>query len=421
MSRKMGFLEKINSIIHDERMGSNSIAGRVKIKSMIEFPEFKIAWEILFKRHPLLRATRREEGNDYFFDFNAEFSNILIKHIKTEDSDKIEQEYSRDIIKPFNVRSYLWRATLITTREEQCSYVIFGATHAICDAGSISQLLGELLRIILELRKGDSPDTASYPVPPAIDEIFDKEKFSPPKEPMKPPVTNLSFEDNASLDAICSKNLLRAIEPSDLTKLLENCRANQTTITGALVAALTFAVFEIQQQDNKKDGLDIALAVSLRPYTKKEPSDRDLTDCAHGFLFHLDLKTHDDFWELAKQARNKYSQHISEYQLPSADNHDFFNNFKKMLAEKFKQKKFNIPYNVSNIGVVDSAFKGCKGFDVESYYFTIRNNTFIGMFLCVTAVSNKLCLNFNFSFPAMSTKTATQLANLTMKHLSENI
>ena len=145
-SRKMGFLEKINSVIRDERMGSNSIAVMLKINNLINFAEFKTAWKILFKRHPLLHATRREEGKDYFFDFNANFFDVPIKHIETNDLEKVDQEYSRDIIKNFDVNTYLWRVTLITEKRSQCSYVIFGATHAICDAGSVSQLLGELLR-----------------------------------------------------------------------------------------------------------------------------------------------------------------------------------------------------------------------------------------------------------------------------------
>ena len=294
-SRKMGFLEKINSVIYDENIGSGSISGILKIISPINFSEFKTAWEILFKRHPLLHATSRKNGKDYFFDFNAKFSDITIKYMETNGLEKVDQEYSRDIIKNFEVNIYLWRATLITEKERQNSYVIFGATHNICDGKSISQLFGELLRTILAIRAGDHLDTTSHPVPPAIDEILDRERFSPTKGPIKPPVTTLSFEKDVSLDSICSKNLLCAMNLEDFTKLLANCRNHETSITGALLAALTFAVLEIQQQD-RKDGIDLSIAFSLRPYTKKSSSDRDFTNYVDGFLFHLDLKTHDDFF-----------------------------------------------------------------------------------------------------------------------------
>ncbi len=420
-SRKMGFLEKINAVIRDERGGSGSIAGMIKSNKPINFAEFKSAWEILFKRHPLLRATRRKEGKDYFFDFNANFSDVPIKHIEANDLEKVDQEYSRDIIENFNSNIYLWRATLITAQESQYSYVIFAAVHSICDGQSMTKLLGELLRTILTLRAGRHPDTMSYHVPLAIDEILDREKFSPPKAPTNSQTTtSLSFEKDASLNSICSNNLLYAMNPEDFTKLLANCRDHKTTITGALLAALTLAVFETHQQD-RKEGVNLAITFSLQPYTKKGSSDQDFSNHADGISFHLDLATHDGFWGLAKQSKQKYKQCKHEYQFSAGDDHESSDDIGMMFEKKFDQKQFYIPYGVSNVGAVDSAFVGCEAFDIDSYYCTALNKAVIGLFLCVATLNNKLCVNFNFASPPMSSETAKKLADLTMKHLLDNI
>ena len=80
--RKMGFQEKITVLFHELAAGSTSVSAMINIGTIIEFEQFKEAWQILFQRQPLLRAVVQTEEQDCFFNFEANFDNIPLKHIK---------------------------------------------------------------------------------------------------------------------------------------------------------------------------------------------------------------------------------------------------------------------------------------------------------------------------------------------------
>ncbi len=416
-SRKMGFLEKLIVVIHDEMAGTASGSAMVKIKTKIDFELFKKAWHVLFQRHPFLRATLRIEDKNYFFDINAHFSDIPIKHIQSNDLAKLDNEYSRGIIKPFQLDRYFWRTTLFTTQET--SYILLGIAHTISDGTSISWLLGDLLRIILELKSGKEPDTQSRPVPPAIDEILDRDRFSVPKETAELLTNDLVFENEASLTSATSQNLLRSLDPEVFTKLLAACREHGVTITSAMCAALTLSLLELKS--NKTDALTLSIAFSLRSFTKTPVSGQDLAFYAHQLLFQLDLKHDIDFWHLAKQAKQKYSQAFHEYQLLPADNDDFYDELAAALQNNLKQKQFFVPYTISNVGPVDSAFTGCDEFNIDGFYFTAMNKAVFGFIVFAATINNKLCFDFNFASPALSVETATKLADGMIRHLVDNL
>ena len=413
----MGFLEKLTTVIHDEMAGTPSISTMLKIKTQINFELFKQAWHILFQRHPLLRSTIRIENNNYYFDFNADFPDIPIKHMKSNDLVELDQEYSREIIRPFQSENYLWRATLFSMNE--ASYIILGISHAISDATSISWLLGDLLRIILELKNHKEPDTQSRPVPVAIDEILDRDKFSPPKDTSEPITDDLAFENETSLTSVTSQNLFRTLDPKVFTQLLDACRKRGVTITSAMCAALTLSILELKQ--NKTDNLNLMMVFSLRPYTKTPVSNQDLSFYASQTLFQLDLKHDLDFWHLAKQAKQKYGQAIKEYELLPADKDAFADKLVAALKNTLEHQQFFIPYTMSNIGPIDSVFAGCDEFNIDEFYFTALNQAVFNFIIFAATIKNKLCLDFNFASPALSVDTATKLADRMMQHLLNNL
>lgn len=416
--RKMGFLEKITLLFHDQMAGSTAVAAMIKINTIIEFQRFKEAWRVLFLRQPLLRATLHVDDADYFFNFNAQFNHILFKHINSNNFSDVMQEYSHGVIKEFNLNLYFWRATLVTMPNEHCSYIIFGAQHTICDAKSTSQLLGDLLRIIQELDNNITPNCDSFPIPQALDLILDRSKFTKPAIAATPPATQLLFENKVAVDKAQSTNILKTLNADIFAQLLAACRMHNTTITAALCAALTKSIFE-----NKTcDELDLSIAFDLRPYTKEKTSHQVLAFYAHQLLFNLDLKVDCSFWNLARQSQEKYQQAINEYTLESADNNELFSNIAAGITAHFDKGKFFVPYTITNAGVVDEAFIGLEAkYKAEHFSFTILNQQLFGLIICTSTLNNNLHLNFNFSVPALSEESATKLIERTIFYLMNNI
>lgn len=413
-SREMGFLEKIAVIFHDKMAGSCSIAVMVDVKTILDYQQFKQAWEILFQRQPMLRATYENKQDKYYFNFNAKFSDIPLKHINTDNFSDVMKEYSQDIVRPFDFTKNFWRATLVTMPSSTCSYIIFAAGHTVSDSKSISHVLGDLLRVMQELQQGLIPHTNSLTIPLALDDILDRTKF---KKPIDDNVVSqhVMFEQNTLPETAQSANLLHAVKPDDFIKLLQSCRKHGVTITAALNAALAKSLADANS-DIKK--LVLSIAVDFRPYTKTLTTNAILAFYAHQIMFDLDLNDDQDFWVLAKQAKQQYQKILSEYVLFAADDQAVFNDIFTHIKSSQEQQHFFIPYSVSNAGVLDSSFENLsEALQIKNYYFTVLNQAVFPLAIFAATINNQLCLNFNFSIPALTLESATKLTDNTMRHL----
>ena len=409
-SRKMGVLEKLSTVIHDNAAGSTSVAGRLAIKRAIDFALFKQAWRILFDRQPLLRATIRVDLNgEYFFDLNANFSDIPITYKQTDDSQEVEQVYSRDIIKMFESDSYLWRAALISGSEE--SVIVFGSIHSISDAKSISYLLGDLLRIILELEQGMVPNASSYDMTDPLDVLLDLNQFSLAGTTQETAPRRLLMEKSVAKTAFVSKNQICFIEPDDFICLHKKCRDHDVTINSALAAALVISLTQILP--GEEGAFYLPFAVNFRPYTKTKMDNQTLAFYAHMVEAHIQ-HPEQSFWIVAKEAHLKCRAALAAYQLPP-NNLDFFDGLKNTIAENYANGCFFGDYCFTNVGLIDDSFKGCECFGIHDFCFTVLNQGIFGVLISAATVNNRLSLNFNYAVPALSDKTVRAIIDKTMR------
>lgn len=132
IKRKMGVLEKINSYgLHDIGEGACSISIALKLKNDIDFNVFKQALEVLFKRHPLLRARKHVDGGNHYHALDVKFNDISIELIETEDANFWQSYYSCDIIRKFDLDNCYWRAALV--KDPGANHILIGITHLMSD------------------------------------------------------------------------------------------------------------------------------------------------------------------------------------------------------------------------------------------------------------------------------------------------
>jgi NRPS condensation-like uncharacterized protein len=416
--RKMGALEKLGTIIHDELHGSTSVAAMIKVNQVLDFEEFKEAWRIMFERQPMLRALHRIEGDTYYLDFNADFNEVPLQFIDTDDIATVTNEYDNEVAKFFSLSKYVWRSTLINMPKSQTAYILFGAPHSICDGRSISWLLGDLLRVILELRHGQQPDRTSYPITQPVDEILDHDWFAKPLETDKPDFKPLTFVEKTTCEQSLSKNILYAMKPEQFRRFHAACRKESVTINSALCAALTLAVAECVPKHS--DVVEMGVGFSQRPYTVNNIHDRVYAFYAHRFAMYFKAKDI-DFWELAREAQQACRDGIKHYQLPDINNKAFFTDLKNLVHDNFDKQQFFAPYTVTNVGVVDEAFEGCEELGANDFYFTATNKGVFGICLFAGTLNDKLCLDFSYSEPGLPGETAHQIMDACIQQLLDKI
>ncbi len=417
--RKLGVREKTTRILEKEAHGSTAMSTLIKVDALIDFTLFHQAWHIMFDRQPLLHATVTGSNNDHSFNFSANFSDIEIKHLTNIPFKDIETEYSISIVKNFTETKSLWRATLITIEEENSSYIIFGCSHIISDGKSISWLLGDLLRCIIELEVGKEPQRTSYPIPEPLENIFDYTRFSPPPQPPQLSLKAAQFENSPSVQAPVSKNILHRLEPNIVDQLLQSCRAHNVTVTAAISAAMMQAFLE---QDNIVDNeMIFSVALNLRPYTKPLVEERVLALYAHQVMFALNYDSDISFWETTKQILHTYRKTIYEYALDESGDPSALEALTNSILGSIEKEQCFIPYTCSNLGVVDKAFEDCGKYNVSNYFFTVKNQLLLSMVVFATTIQNTLCLDFNYCVPVISDKTAQAYAERTLTILKDNL
>lgn len=415
-SRKLGTIEKMALIRHDYANGTSSCSAMLKIRQDIDFETFKAAWHIQFDRHPMLRATIRKTDADYYFDFNAKFSNIPCKNLITNNFFDIENEFSRRINSHFDTKNYLWRTTLVNMPNKKCSYLVIGISHVISDGRSISWLLGDLLRLIKELKQGATPNRTSYEMTPAIDDLLPANYFNEDYKLAKPLRKPLLFETDVTSNEIIPKNIFRKINAEQFIKFYDACHANKVTINSALFAAMAQSLAKLQN-DNEKD-VCLNFAFSLRSFAKPQIPNRTCAFYANMTAF-IQRVWENSFWEIAKEAQEKGLLALKNFKLMKADKHESFCHYADLVNSCLQKKEFFAQSTLTNVGKIDEAFFGCEEFGLEDLYFTILNKGVTQIIVIAVTLDNKLYLNFNYPSPVTSEQTINKFVDTFMQCLSK--
>lgn len=401
--RPLGFLEKLTYRFHQNFEGATNIAVMVKVEKRICPDSFQTAWKELYSRHPLLQATIHDAP--LRFTFYNQFTNIPLKISTKEHFEEIEALYGRQLVKPFPLDQYLWRTQLVYLNGD--SYVIFSAPHIICDARSIASLLAELMDTIELLKQGKQPEVTPYVLPLALDDELDRTRFSAVK--VAPQLNQpISFNEYVPTEQSISNNILTRLKKSALLKLKEKSRQEQTTVNAALCSAFAKACAETFKQS--KVNYDFSIAFDLRPYTKSRVGPSTLVFYAHQNLFQVP-DVDNEFWSLARDFKAAYTDAIGCYQQPLGTDEQVLDAIFSGLNQAIHERhEFGGPPTVTNVGSLDEVFINHPA--VTEFYFTIANRNLMPPILTAATINQTLCLNLNYTSPAVSSNQGEKIMKL---------
>lgn len=419
-SRRLGLVEHLFATLHS--MGAMLYVNIARIQGILSLDVLRAAIDLLQKRHPLLQVHLQESDDGFYFCADGTLA-IPLRTIARQHEQQWLEIAEDEMLQKFSGEfEPLCRITLLKTSEKVGSNeLIVTFHHAIADGISVLHFMHELLSYYQQLVEGIpiSPmDT--LPMLPPLDQLLetclseanaaDHTQVTP--NPTSPSPT-LIVEHTAPVSHRRTRLITREFNQLLTSQIKSRCREEQTTVHGALCAAIILA--GIQKLSPKEPvlvscGSNVNLRGSCFPLV--EPSHLGCFLSAVTTTHHIGLNA--NFWELARECHSNVHQlvrrKVPHYQASNADLiHKYQSSFLAQLADHNMGR--NTTTHVSNLGQFD--FKKSYGsIRLESLHFA-TGQSLIGtcFWLGAVTVNQKLFCTFAYTDPLISMKTAQSLAD----------
>lgn len=427
LERKLNDLERGFEILN-RLSGSLNVVTISKIKGHLEQDYLKNALRIIQQRHPQLRSCIYGSNDELEFGKRANYP-LPLTVLEYQDNDSWQKIVLKELNQAIDSSESLFRATLIYQLSSPYTYLITTIHHAIGDGISSVQLHSEVLSYCgnaQELKQSLS-EIKSLPVLPPIEDLFPdshtgyrgkinsyiwllkllfKQLWLRPK--------NLKFEQCVPIEARTCDVIYKQIEPTILQSLIERCRAENTTIQGALCSAMLLAATDkIRKDKSQKINVFCRSYVDLRRRLSPVIDNEKLGSLASAVSTFHTINSQTDFWQLAREVKQKVQQGIQR-----GDMFNIILMFSQALnALLSSAHKAPSAVEVTNLGQVDIPVN-YGSLELEEISFMPSQGVFGGVFFAaVTTLRGKMMLNFVFSEPSLSKATIEDLVDQTMSHL----
>lgn len=419
-SRRLGLVENLFATLHS--MGAMLYVNIASIEGVISLDVLRSALDLLQKRHPLLQVHLQD--SDEGFLFCADGTSIIpLRAIDRQHEQQWIEIAEDELLQKFSGEfEPLCRMTLVQESEKNGrNELIVTFHHAIADGISVLHFLNELLSYYQQLAEGlpISP-MESLPLLPSLDQLLKKclsdldiaklTQFTPSQTSPSP---TLLIEQTAPVSDRRTHLIPREFD-RDLTLQIKNrCRAEQTTVHGALCAATILAC--VHQLSSKAPVLlSCSSSVNLRAscFPPVEPS---YLGCfiSNVTTTHL-AELNANFWELARECHSNIYQ-LVHHKVPhyQASNAELLNKYQPSFLAQLAEHNMgrNSIAHVSNLGQWD-----CKtsygSIRLKSFHFA-TGLSLVGtcFWLGAVTVHQNLFCTFTYTEPLISTKTAETLAD----------
>ncbi|HLP90489.1 MAG TPA: condensation domain-containing protein [Nostocaceae cyanobacterium] len=427
-NRKLGSVEQAMEIMN--RYDKYFIVTVSRIRGNLNEEFVRQSLDCLQNRHPRLNSRIIEYLDNLYFETN-DTPKIPLRVVKKLHSEQWQEVLETELNQKLDSSQGLARAVLVhIADDENLCYLIITVHHAIALASSVIKLHSELLTYYEQL-------TLGKPI-----NLDDKLPAIPPIEDLLPPsvkglrgaISKLCFllktmikttlhqpeslGFNKSLSSnIQNYNLVvhRQLDQNLTQKIINNCQQNQTTVQGALCAAMMLATAQLINSDSAKNLRVLChSSIDIRKYLEPIISDEHLVAAfsySTGF-FNVNINT--PFWELACQVKQQIQTSLLNRQ----------ELFSKVLTYKpmtdiCLQNPHSIPDSVAvtNIGKLNIP-QNYNSSAIEEISFVptqsmINNN----LTVAVTTFNEKMILNFIFSEPTITRQRMEKFVNYVLTFL----
>ncbi len=419
LNRKLGRLENLFEIIHD--LGGMIDVNVARIEGELTPDILQQALDLIQKRHPMLQVhiVKAEDGNYFQSEGTPKIPlQVIDKQSENQWIEIAEEQLHKKF--PGGTKP-LCRVTFIrAAKSNDISEIIATFHHAIIDGMSCMNFINELLSYSHKI--ADEQNISEIPTMkllPPLEEMLNRNLISPnnlEEAEQKPvqefPKPQLIIEAEAP-PSQRRTNLVTRIFSKEMTlRLKERCKQEQTTIHGALCAAMLLGTAKIAFKDTSLS-LSCGSNVSLRKSCQPEITPESI-GCFISIVEEIHtLEENTTFWDLARECKSKISNSIS-LGIPIArfcnESLQYVN--QDMIIQLSNQnmgRKNTI--EISNRGQFNLADKYGE-LKLKELYFATGQHWLGGSFwLGVVTFHEQLFCSFAHVVPLVSAKTAQLLAD----------
>ncbi len=312
----------------------------------------------------------------------------------------------------------LVRAVLIKIKDgSNINYLITSCHHAIIDAISGICLHSEILKLCGKIISTKQfPSVSKLPVLPSLEELMPKiVELSVQDKQLNKKTETLGFEKYLPNELRSCGLVHRKFEPDFTNRIIGSCKKENTTVHGALCAAMLLTVAETINDEDKDLYLNCRSSVDLRRRLNPPVSDENIAMVVSALTTFHQIRKDQPFWGLAREV----TQQITE-RLGSSEIYNVVLSYKKG-TEFLLTNPDKIPFSVfiTNIGRVKIP-SDYGAFKLEEISYALSLTAMGSVFaVAVSTFEDKVMLNFIYSQPGISQKTIEILIDKTISYLGK--
>jgi len=423
LNRKLGLVENLFEILHD--LGGMIDVNFARIEGSLTPDILRQALNLVQKRHPMLQVHLIELTDGLYFE-SEDTEEIPLRVIDKQyenqgieiAEDELHQKFSGGL-------APLCRVTFLhSSTSNGISEIIATFHHAITDGLSCMCFFDDLLSYCQQIAAGDRiAEVVTMQLLPPLETLLAshlsrnnnvEETQEQSSQEIQPP--ELIIEGEALLSDRRTRLLTRILS-KEMTMMLRNrCRQEETTVHGALCAAILFGAAKITFTGTPIH-LSCGSSVNLRKFCEPKVKDGYMGCLATfmGSIPHV-LKENSTFWNLARDCKSKISNNLNRgvpiNQLKSQRLQQVNKSFILQLSARKMGRTDTV--EISNIGKFNFLDK-YGDFKLKELYFATGQHI-IGSCFCLGVVTfhQQLFCRFTHVVPLVSTQTAELFADSVM-------
>jgi NRPS condensation-like uncharacterized protein len=419
-SRRLGLVENLFATLHS--MGAMLYVNIASIEGVISLDVLRSALDLLQQRHPLLQVHLQESDEGFVFCSDGT-SIIPLRTIDRQHEQQWIEIAEDELLQKFSGElEPLCRMTLLQESEKNGrNELIVTFHHAIADGIAALHFVNELLSYYQQLAEGlpISP-MESLPLLPSLDQLLkqclsdlDITKLTQLTPSQTSPSPTLLIEQTAPVSDRRTHLIPREFDRALTSQIKSRCRAEQTTVHGALCAAMILAC--VRQLSLKEQVLvSCGSNVNLRAFCFPALEPHHLGCFVSNITTTHHAKSNTHFWELARECQYNIHQLIT-HKVPhfQVSNAELLNKYQVSFLAQLADRNMgrNTTTHVSNLGQFDFP-KSYGSIRLTSFHFA-TGQTLVGtcFWLGAVTVHQKLFCTFTYTEPLISMKTAETLAD----------
>ncbi|NEP59264.1 MAG: hypothetical protein F6K31_19985 [Symploca sp. SIO2G7] len=425
-SYKLAPLQEEFELYQTELEGAGLTIALMRVRGSLEIQVIKQSLFLLQQRHPYLQMHIAKNTDGMYF-VTQEINEIPLRIVeKTKENqwlEVIEEELNHKID---SLRSPLIKLAYIPAAIGSDLFdLIFTIHHSISDGVSLIQLCREFLNYCASITDGKQVEVDQLPVSPPVEKFLAKVSTVLPlrillfqlklilNQLLKKTV-QLSADVNCPVSEQKSRLIHHFLNEKQTKQLCQLCKKEQTTVTGALNAAMILA-FKKQLAIAGNVYINGVIAVDNRKFIQSEfAHEQNLGLMSGGLLITEYISNNSSFWQIAKSSRQKIEQCLANKQ-----------NFYIPLSAQsriysFKKGKiFPQVYILSNLGQINQSKKYGSLELIENHITISSRNYRPSLILHCTTFRSKLYLNFSYAEPLISAQRAQSFIDCFMSSIYE--